>query len=335
MGEWGETTHSNGCKRIRRSCFNVFMTPFPGSAEPSTEPTNTSRHDGIFHPYSTSSTSHFDSSLSTSRTSSISRSGSISRSDDDPLLGILPTAADADRPWLVWYSPDERIELTGHVLSMWAAKTAGLLSAEAGGRPRVHVALEPGWRALTWCLGTWLTGGRVLMGPAAPLGAAGADEPDASVADRPEALAPRAGVQVLVPRASLATGWDGELPPLVLDGVADVMPHPDAFAPVRTGADRTALTLLAGGGAVDSSRGELAAEAAASASAAAGARAVLVRVPDAAGAVRAVLAAWAGGATAVLLDAAAPDSLARTAARQEGAVALAPRPVAAAAGSPG
>ena len=112
MGEWGETTHSNGCKRIRRSCFNVFMTPFPGSAEPSTEPTNTSRHDDTFHPYSTSSTSHFDSSLSTPRTSSISRSGSISRSDDDPLLGILPTAADADRPWLVWYSPDERIELT-------------------------------------------------------------------------------------------------------------------------------------------------------------------------------------------------------------------------------
>ena len=330
MGEWGETTHSNGCKRIRRSCFNVFMTPFPGSAEPSTEPTNTSRHDDIFHPYSTSSTSHFDSSLSTPRTSSISRSGSISRSDDDPLLGILPTAADADRPWLVWYSPDERIELTGHVLSMWAAKTAGLLSAEAGGRPRVHVALEPGWRALTWCLGTWLTGGRVLMGPAALLGAAGTHEPDASVADRPEALAPRAGVQILVPRASLATGWDGELPPLVLDGVADVMPHPDAFAPVRTGAERTALTLVTGGGAVDSSRGELAAEAAASASAAAGARAVLVRVPDAAGAVRAVLAAWAGGATAVLLDAAAPDSLARTAARQEGAVAPAPEPEAAA-----
>ena len=174
----------------------------------------------------------------------------------------------------MWYSPDERIELTGHVLSMWAAKIAGLLSAEAGGRPRVHVALGPGWRVLTWCLGTWLAGGRVLMGPAALLGAAGTDEPDASVADRQGALAPRAGVQVLVPRASLAAGWDGALPPLVLDGVADVMPHPDAFAPVRTGADRTALTLLAGGGAADSSRGELAAAAAASASAAVGARAV-------------------------------------------------------------
>ena len=334
MGEWGETTHSNGCKRIRRSCFNVSMTPFPGSAEPPIEPTNTSSPDGIRRPDSTSNTSHSNSFFSASHSSSIFRSGSISRPDGDPLLAILPTAADADRPWLVWYSRDERIELTGHVLSMWAAKTAGLLSAEAGERPRVHVALEPGWRALTWCLGTWLTGGRVLMGPAAPLGAAGADEPDASVADRPEALAPRAGVQVLVPRASLATGWDGELPPLVLDGVADVMPHPDAFAPVRTGAERTALTLLAGGGAVDSSRGELAAEAAASASAAAGARAVLVRVPDAARAVRAVLAAWTGGATAVLLDAAAPDSLARTAARQEGAVALAPRPTAAGTGSP-
>ena len=323
MGEWGEATHSSDCKRIRRSCFNVFMTPFPDSADPSTEPKNTSRHDGIFHPDSTFNTSHSDSS------SSISRSGGISRPEGDPLLGILPTAADADRPWLVWYSPDERIELTGHVLSMWAAKTAGLLSAEAGGRPRVHVALEPGWRALTWCLGTWLAGGRVLMGPAALLGAAGTHEPDASVADRPEALAPRAGVQVLVPRASLATGWDGALPPLVLDGVADVMPHPDAFAPVRTGAERTALTLVTGGGAVDIGRDELAG---AAVSAAPSARAVLVRAPDAAGAVRAVLAAWAGRATAVLLDAAAPDSLARTAARQEGAVA--PQPVETATGNP-
>jgi len=105
------------------------MTPFPDSADPSTEPKNISRPDGIFHPDSTFNTSHSDSS------SSISRSGGISRPEGDPLLDILPTAADADRPWLVWYSPDERIELTGHVLSMWAAKTAGLLSAEAGGRP--------------------------------------------------------------------------------------------------------------------------------------------------------------------------------------------------------
>ena len=325
MGEWGETTHSNGCKRIRRSCFNVSMTPFPGSAEPPIEPTNTSSPDGIRRPDSTSNTSHSNSSFSASHSSSIFRSGSISRPDGDPLLAILPTAADADRPWLVWYSRDERIELTGHVLSMWAAKTAGLLSAETGGRPRVHVALEPGWRVLTWCLGTWLAGGRVLMGPAAALDAVGADEPDASVADRQEALAPRAEVQILVPRASLATGWDGELPPLVLDGVADVMPHPDAFAPVRTGAEQTALTLV-GGDAADFSRGELAAPP----SAAAGGRAVLVRAPDAAGAVRGVLAGWAGGATAVLLDAAAPDSLARTAARQEGAVAPAPEPEAAA-----
>ena len=302
------------------------MTPLPGSAEPSTEPTNNSRPDDTFSPDSISNTSHYGSFSSTSR------SDSISRLNGDPLLGILPTAADADRPWLVWYSPDERIEFTGHVLSMWAAKTAGLLSAEAGGRPRVHVALEPGWRALTWCLGTWLAGGRALMGPAALLDAARADEPDVSVADRQEALIPHAEVQVLVPRASLATGWDGDLPPLVLDGVADVMPHPDTFAPVRTGADRTALTLATGGGAVDIGRGELAD---AAVSAAPDARAVLVRAPDAAGAVRAVLAAWAGRATAVLLDAAAPDSLARTAARQEGAVALSPRPVAAAAGNPG
>ena len=63
---------------------------------------------------------------------------------------------------------------------------------------------------------------------------------------------------MLVPRASLAVRFDGETGPLTLDGVADVMPHPDAFAPVRTGAERTALTLVTGGGAVDIGRGELA-----------------------------------------------------------------------------
>ena len=42
----------------------------------------------------------------------------------DALAQALPSTTDSDRPWLTWYSPDERIELTGHVVSMWQAKCA-------------------------------------------------------------------------------------------------------------------------------------------------------------------------------------------------------------------
>ena len=132
MGEWGETTHSNGCKRIRRSCFNVSMTPFPGSAEPPIEPTNTSSPDGIRRPDSTSNTSHSNSSFSASHSSSIFRSGSISRPDGDPLLAILPTAADADRVAVVMDgrvvelgSHDQLVALGGHYASLWRSWQSG------------------------------------------------------------------------------------------------------------------------------------------------------------------------------------------------------------------
>ena len=102
------------------------MTPFPDSADPSTEPKNTSRPDGIFHPDSTFNTSHSDSS------SSISRSGGISRPEGDPLLGILPTAADADRVAVVMDgrvvelgSHDQLVALGGHYASLWRSWQSG------------------------------------------------------------------------------------------------------------------------------------------------------------------------------------------------------------------
>ncbi len=238
----------------------------------------------------------------------------VSHPTPDRLVALLPGPADADRPWLVNYSPgSERIELTGHVLSMWASKSAGLLTTESGEGVLVHVDLPVGWRAVTWCLGAWLAGGGVALGPAPAL--AGTEVPEVSVAGALEDLDARAEVQVLVPRASLAVRFDGETGPLTLDGVADVMSHADRFTPLPAAPGLPAL-LADDGTRLD--RTELAAAALAQAPTA---RAVLVRGSTgpgaAARAVREVLAAWAGGARAVLVDAACGEELVALAARQE------------------
>lgn len=236
-------------------------------------------------------------------------------SSPDPLLGILPGPGDSDRPWLVWYSPDERVELTGHVLGMWAAKCAGLLSAEADAGPQVHIALPVGWRALTWCLGTWLAGGTAMVGATHPLPGG-----QVSVASTPSLLSPDAEVQVLVPAASLAIRYDGELPPLVLDGVADVMTYADRFAALPAGPGAPALVSDDGS---RLGRGALAeaAQRAAQQDAPVGGGAVLVPGGTGPGAVArsvvGILSAWVGGATAVLVDADCPADRVALAVRQE------------------
>ncbi|MGK2348326.1 TIGR03089 family protein [Actinomyces sp. W5033] len=233
-------------------------------------------------------------------------------SSPDPLLDLLPGPGDRDRPWLVWYCPGERVELTGHVLSMWAAKCAGLLEAEAGDGPRVHIALPVGWRALTWCLGTWLAGGTAMLGAAACL-----PEAKVSVASAPEGLSPGAEVQVLAPRASLAMRYDGELGPLVLDGAADVMTYPDRFPALARAAHAPALMADDG---TCLERGAVVCAARRTAPVAPGA--VLVRAGTGPGAVASsvlgVLSAWAGGATAVLVGATCDEDLVALAVRQEG-----------------
>ena len=93
----------------------------------------------------------------------VSRSASIGVMYD-PLLPLLPGPRDADRPWLICYGIDERVELTGHVLSMWLAKIAGLITSESTQGDGVHVGLPPHWRTVAWTCGAWLAGRGVLLG---------------------------------------------------------------------------------------------------------------------------------------------------------------------------
>ena len=257
----------------------------------------------------------------------------------DPLLSLLPGPHDADRPWLNCYRTDERVELTGHVLSMWSAKIAGLITAESARAGGVQVGLAPHWRTVAWACGAWLAGRTVLLGSSEEIEAAGLT-PELSVAFTPEDLCDEAEVQVLVPPASLALRWPGELPALVLDGAADLMSYPDRFTPVSADADLPCLTDLAAdlttdlavdtahGGVPQGSRSAtltragLAARVEAAGAAgtreSAGSRAALVRCPRTAQALEEVLTAWRTGRTAVVVTPEAGDDVAAAAIRQEG-----------------
>ena len=157
----------------------------------------------------------------------------------------------------------------------------------------------------------------------------------------PESLCDEAEAQALVPLASLALRYPGELPALVLDGAADLMHYPDRFTPVSTTADSVCLRDLAAEGAAPAApgtpagavpsrerpttltRAQLAARVEA-AGASVGAdnrsasRAVLVRSPDTAQMLQEVLVAWRAGRIAVVLTPEADDDVAAAAIRQEG-----------------
>lgn len=246
----------------------------------------------------------------------------------DPLFPVLPTEADAGRPWLVSYAHGERVELTGRVLSLWHSKVSGFLTQEVGPGARVHLGLAPHWRTVTWCCGTWLAGGSVVLAPTAA-GRTAADArttpqapgaPDVSVAFEPTGLDPEAGTQVLLPRQSLARRWPGELPPLVVDGVADLMTCPDRFPAPACSPGAPALEMIGAPAGSAMTREQLVRGLPdrARAARAAGARAVAVEDPGTAEAVRAVLAAWRQGLTAVLLDEGLDTEQRSSALRQEG-----------------
>ena len=243
---------------------------------------------------------------------------------NDALVRVLPSAADSSRPWLTWYSPDERIELTGHVLSMWHAKCAGFLTAEAGPGAHVHLGMTPHWRTVTWCAGAWLAGATpVLLDGSDSFVENLLDEPPSiSVAFRIHWLFPSADVQVLVTMESLATRWPGPLPPLVLDGVADVMPLADRFPAVPTDGSAPALQIVRNGEPRTVSRDALVAAAPgtdAEAALATGARALLIQRRTTEQALLGVLAAWRAGLTAVLVSPDADAAVVASAVRQEGA----------------
>ena len=186
--------------------------------------------------------------------------------------------------------------------------------------------------------GRWpgLAGRTVLLGTGEEIEAAGLT-PELSVAFSPEDLCEEAEAQVLVPAASLALRWPGDLPALVLDGAADLMSYPDRFTPASLSAELPCLTDLsndlteigARGGALGDAlparltRGELVAQVEAVAGGTGepgthGPRAALVRRPRTAEALLGVLAAWSTGRTAVVLTPEAGDDVAAAAIRQEG-----------------
>ena len=222
---------------------------------------------------------------------------------------------------------------------MWLAKIAGFVTSESTPGDGVHVGLPPHWRSVAWACGTWLAGRSVLLGSSAHIHAAGL-LPELSVAFAPESLVDEAEAQALVPPASLALRWPGELPALVLDGAADLMHYPDRFTPVSTAADSVCLRDLGAEGAAPAAAGTTAATVpsgerpttltraqlaarveTAGASAGAGSsasRAVLVRSPDTAQMLQEVLVAWHAGRTAVVLTPEADDDVAAAAIRQEG-----------------
>lgn len=167
----------------------------------------------------------------------------------DPLASLLPTRDDSDRPWLVDYSGPGRVELTGHVLAMWAAKVTGFLLEQAPPSPLVELSTRSSWRAVIWALGTWGAGGTLRRRNDRLTAEAAGEQTtrtDVAVALNPDDLDPDAELQVLLPSGPLALAWDGPdpLPPLVVDGVADLMTYPDQAPTTPVHGSDTALEAL-------------------------------------------------------------------------------------------
>lgn len=138
------------------------------------------------------------------------------------LFDLLPNLY---KPAIIWYGVGERIELSGHVVNMWSSKVAALLDSEIGAPSlTVHMALPPHWRSIVWAAGIWRAGNVLTLDSD--------QEAELSLACNEENLDPGAEVSVLTPLASLALRWPGTLPPLTLDGAADLMSYPDSFAPI-------------------------------------------------------------------------------------------------------
>lgn len=213
--------------------------------------------------------------------------------------------ADPGRPRLTWYGPaGERIELSGHVLDNWVAKTVNLLVDEydVGPGAEVVVDLPVHWRTLVWSLAVWRAGGCVAL--AAPGGPTG--DVSLVVTHRPEQWT--AADVVAVPLPALARRFDGILPPGATDGAAAVMSHGDVigWAPAT---DLTAPALRLDGTVV--SHAELFAWAAATSAADGGRVLALPAGPAPATSVGTALTLWAADGSLVLCS---PDVAAELAA---------------------
>lgn len=239
---------------------------------------------------------------------------------------ILETALASTTASLTWYDATERIELSGQVLAKWLSKVTAMVTNESeigNGCEQLaaHLALPVHWRTVVWACGSWRAGAAVVLGPAPEVSRwqeahPGAPQVALSVASRPADLLPQALTQVLVPLPSLALRWPGPLPPLVLDGAADLMGCPDSFPAAPAAPDQLALTTV-GAQARSWTRSQLA-EAVTPPSQAGPGKPVLVHERTPAAVLLGCLRAWAGGGRAVLVAPEADAGLLAAVKRQEG-----------------
>ncbi|WP_114855581.1 TIGR03089 family protein [Brachybacterium sp. YJGR34] len=137
-------------------------------------------------------------------------------------------------PVLAWHGEASRIELSGHVLANWVIKSIGHLRDEIALEEgeEVVIDLTPHWKRLVLTLAAWSLGAEVtVLEPSAQPAGTEPDVPGAPrvlVTDRPDSTLAGDADEVLALRAvSLAPRYDGELPALVHDWVAEVRSHPD------------------------------------------------------------------------------------------------------------
>lgn len=150
---------------------------------------------------------------------------------------LLDAVGRTRQPHLTWYGgPDgsERVELSGHVLANWVAKTANFLDEEGVGSGDVVVVdLPVHWRAVVWVWAAWVRGAAVSFVPDGGGGTpdGGDGSPAVVVTDRPEhhAARPDGALVVAVPLAPLALRWSGDLPGGAVDGGAEVMGQADVL----------------------------------------------------------------------------------------------------------
>lgn len=145
------------------------------------------------------------------------------------LRSLLLLLAGQGRPRLTWYSGDERVELSGHVLGTWVTKTAHLLVDEldAAGRP-VLLDLPVHWRTAVWSLAALRVGATLVTDPASPAADA-ATLDGVVVTDRPERHAAAQDLVVVALPALARTA--GPVPAGAIDAAAVVLGFPDHPAP--------------------------------------------------------------------------------------------------------
>lgn len=136
------------------------------------------------------------------------------------LPALLTRLSSQSRPCLTWYTEDERVELSGHVLDNWVTKTAHLLVDELDVGPgrRLVVDLPAHWRALVWAIAGLRVGATVVRAA-----------PGVVVTDSPDRW-PDAPDLVVVALPALAR-TAGPVPAGAIDANAAVMSYPDRPGP--------------------------------------------------------------------------------------------------------